>query len=40
MPVDNGTTVMFQPLLISAGVLLCSLLCYAMIVAIIVGLVE
>jgi hypothetical protein len=31
---------MFQPLLISAGVLSCSLLCYAMIVAIIVGLVE
>ena len=31
---------MFQPLLISAGVLLCSLLCYAMTVAIIVGLVE
>jgi hypothetical protein len=31
---------MFHPLLISAGVLLCSLLCYAMTVAIIVGLVE
>ena len=31
---------MFQPLLISAGVLSCSLLCYAMTVAIIVGLVE
>jgi hypothetical protein len=31
---------MFQPLLISAGVLSCSVLCYAMTVAIIVGLVE
>ena len=31
---------MFQPLLISAGVLSCSLLCYAMTVAIIVGLIE
>ena len=31
---------MFQPLLISAGVLSCSVLCLAMAVAIIVGLVE
>ena len=31
---------MFQPLLISGGVLSCSLLCYAMTVAIIVRLVE
>ena len=31
---------MFQPLLISAGVLACSVLCYAMTAAIIVGLVE
>ena len=31
---------MFQPLLISAGVLSCSLLCNAMTVAIIVGFVE
>jgi hypothetical protein len=31
---------MFQPLLISAGALSCSLLCYAMTVAIVVGLVE
>jgi hypothetical protein len=31
---------MFLPLLISAGVLTCSVLCYAMAVAIIVGLVE
>jgi hypothetical protein len=31
---------MFQPLLISAGVLSCSLLCYAVTVAIIIGVVE
>jgi hypothetical protein len=31
---------MFQPLLISAGVVLCSPLCYAMTIAIIVGLVD
>jgi hypothetical protein len=31
---------MFQPLLTGAGVLSCSLLCYVMTVAIIVGLVE